>query len=63
MSEAINLGLRLFIDADGFTHPIVQMLDCEGDECEPCDAVAAVAGSGERWFSIDLSHFNAGVYQ
>lgn len=63
MLESINLGQRLFIDSDGFVHPIVAMFDCDGEDCQPREAVSAVAGSEGRWFALDLSDFNAGAFQ
>lgn len=35
----LNLGAGLFIDEDGFAHPVV------------------VAGSCDRWFTIELSEY------
>lgn len=63
MLEAINLAQRLFIDTEGDTWPVVAMFDQNGDDCEPCDAVAAVAGTEGRWYALDLSDFQAGAYQ
>lgn len=57
LTEAVNLNLRTFIDSSGEQYPIVAMFDAEGDECEPDDAVSAVAGVEGRWFVIDLSEF------
>jgi hypothetical protein len=40
---------------DGGTVPITEWLDCDGDECEPCDAVTCVAGSDDfGWIVIVL---------
>lgn len=63
MTEAVNLGQRLYICPDGFTHPVVTMFDSEGDECDCADAVSAVAGTEGRWFVLDLSNFGAGAFQ
>ena len=59
MSEAINLGQMLFLDSDGFTHPIVELFDSNGVSCEREEAVAAVAGTEGRWFAIDLTEFGS----
>lgn len=63
MFEAINLARKSFLDSDGFEHPITHMFDADGNECEPCDAVSAVAGTEGRWYCLDLSEFGAGVFQ
>jgi hypothetical protein len=63
VSEAINLAQRLFMDSDGYTHPVVAMFDVDGEECEPAEAVSAVAGTEGRWFCLDLPTFGAGFYQ
>lgn len=55
--EAINLGQRLFMDGDGFIHPVVCLFDADGEECGPDRAVSAVAGSEGRWYCLDLSEF------
>ena len=57
IGEAINLGQRLFIDQAGDTYPVVSMFDCDGEECEPCDAVTAIAGTEGRWYALDLREF------
>jgi len=62
-NEAVNLAQRLFIDSDGHTHPVITMFNADGEECEPCEAVSAVAGTEGRWFCLDLSEFNAGAFQ
>jgi len=62
-AEMVNLGQRLFVDSEGFTHPIAVMFDSDGEECEPRDAVSAVAGSEGRWFALNLSEFEAGAFQ
>lgn len=41
---AVNRGQALVLLSTGETAPICTWLDCEGDECEPDDAVVAVAG-------------------
>lgn len=56
--SAVNIEQRLFCDSDGFVHPITNWLDADGDECEPEDAVAAVAGTEGRWFAFALSEFD-----
>ena len=61
--EMLNLAQRLFVDEHGDTYPITNLFNFEGDECGPEDAVAAVAGTEGRWFSLVLSEFNAGVHQ
>ena len=63
MSEAVNLAQRLFVDSDGNTHPVVAMFNLDGQECEPADAVSAVAGTEGRWFCLDLQEFQAGAFQ
>lgn len=61
--EAINLGRREFIDNDGQLYPVVTMLDGNGDECGPENAVVAVAGTEGRWLVLDLSEFETGAFQ
>lgn len=64
MPAAINLTERLYVDDDGSLYPITNLFDADGDECEPEDAVSAVAGDGGCWFAINLSEFeNAGALQ
>lgn len=63
MIESVNLGLRLFIDQHGDTWPVVAMFDHDGEECDPPEAVSAVAGTEGQWYAIDLHDFGAGHYQ
>ena len=61
--SAINRKERLFLDPDGFVHPITNWLDSDGNECAAEDAVCAVAGSEGRWFSLVLSEYETGAAQ
>lgn len=63
MTAAVNLTDRLYVDETGAVFPITNLFDCEGDECEPGEAVSAVAGSKGRWFAITLSDFADGGVQ
>lgn len=63
VTEAINLGQRLFVDQHGDTYPIAVMFDHDGNECGPETAVSAVAGTEGRWYCIDLHDFSAGYFQ
>jgi len=55
--EAINVERRLFCDQAGDVFPIISWFDGDGDECDPEEAVAAVAGTEGRWYCLDLSEF------
>jgi hypothetical protein len=56
MSEAINRSASIYLADDGGAYPITNWF-ADGDECEPDFATSCVAGSGDTWFSIDLSQF------
>lgn len=57
VTEAINLGQRLFVDHAGDTYPIVSLFNRDGEDCEPGDAVSAIAGVEGRWHVVDLRQF------
>jgi hypothetical protein len=57
MRAAINRTEHLFMDNDGFVHPITNWFDSDCQECDPDDAVVCVAGSEGRWFTIRLADF------
>ena len=57
MAEAINVAQRLFMADDGALFPITNWFDPDGNECEPEDAVTAVAGEGGCWFALNLGDF------
>lgn len=63
MTEWINLGRGRFLDSDGGEHPVLVLYDSDGAECDPPDAVCAVAGEEGRYFVLDLSEFGAGAFQ
>ena len=60
--EAINLGLMLFVSADGTVLPITNLLNPEGQDCEADEAVAFVAGQGDVWVTDVLEGYQ-GVEQ
>lgn len=55
----VNVSLRLALMEDGQKLPITDAFDDDGDECEPEDAVACVAGPDRdgMWVCIDLRQF------
>lgn len=63
MTEAVNLGLGLYVDPQGDTYPVAVMFDSDGDECDCAAAVSAVAGTEGRWYVLDLANFGAGAFQ
>lgn len=47
----------------GWSIPITNLFDDAGDECEPNDAVVAVAGSDSLgWWSVDLQWADAEAF-
>lgn len=52
---AINKDRRLALTSDGTQLPISKCFDSRGEDCEPDEAVAFVAGAGSRWFAIDAA--------
>jgi hypothetical protein len=57
MTTAINIGRRQYLADDGEIYPIVAWFDGDGDDCEPEDAVSAVAGIEGRWWPLRISDF------
>lgn len=57
ITSAINLARRLYIEGDQ-VFPITHFFDADGDECNPEDAVFAVAGIEGRWYALDLTEFS-----
>lgn len=55
--EAINFERELYRDADGFEHPITHWFGEFGEDCDPEDALTAVAGTEGRWFALDVTAF------
>lgn len=55
--SAVNVSQGLYLDNTGHLYPITNWFDEDGDECDPEAAVAAVAGEGGCWFSLDLGEF------
>lgn len=55
---AINLGLRMVILDDGQVLPMSDFF-CRGEDCEPDDASACVAGPDKHgnWFAVDLTGY------
>lgn len=62
-SAMINIPQRLFVDCDGTAYPITNCFNAEGGDCEPDEAIAAVAGEGGLWFTILLREFERGTVQ
>jgi hypothetical protein len=56
--EMINHDAGIFIDANGFSYPVVMYLDAGGSECSKDEGDYAIAGVEGRWFTLDLSDFN-----
>ena len=56
---AVNIEKRLVLDGTE-TVPITNLIDADGDECGPADAIVAVAGptAEGKWLSIDLREFD-----
>lgn len=59
MIDAINIGRGQYLADDGEIYPIVSWFDVDGDDCDPADAVAAVAGTEGRWWAVDLREFGS----
>jgi hypothetical protein len=55
----INVWQRIAITEDGQELPVTHCFDSDGDECDPEDAVAVVAGPDRdgRWLQIDMTAF------
>lgn len=56
----VNCAARVAILSDGEQLPITNFADSDGDDCEPADAIACVAGPDRdgKWWAIDLRHFD-----
>lgn len=51
----VDLGGMFVLLNNGQTLPITNLFDCDGDECEPAEAVSVVAGAdGLGWWSVPL---------
>ena len=61
----INVALRIAVMEDGQELPITNAFDEDGDDCNPEDAVACVAGPDRdgMWVSIDLKQFEGVALQ
>lgn len=56
--ELLDFDGRVCFLEGGKTVPITNFFDEDGDECEPDDAVACIAGSNEfGWLTINLGEF------
>jgi len=55
--EALNIADGVFLASDGCTYPITNWIDADGEECDRGEAVACVAGAGNRWWSLTLADF------
>lgn len=54
--ECISLTRRVAYLSNNEVWPITSLFDCFGDETdEPEEAVAFVAGRGNRWFALAVS--------
>ena len=57
--HAVNARQRLAVTECGQIFPITDFLDADGAfVTDPDLAVAAVAGAGDKWFSIHLADFD-----
>lgn len=61
----INVTLGIAIMEDGQELPITNSFDDDGDDCEPSEAVACVAGPDRNgmWVTIDLCRFEGVAIQ
>lgn len=51
----VDLKLRYVLLNDGERLPITNLIDDDGEECEPDDAVFVVAGEdGKGWWTVDI---------
>lgn len=59
--EVVNRKCSLAIKENGARLPITNWLNNCGDDCDPDDAVIAVAGpdDGGKWYTIDLREFES----
>lgn len=57
--EAVNRSHAVAILDTGEELAVTNWFDADGDECQPGNAVVAVAGPDKegRWYAIDLSEF------
>ena len=54
----VNRSQRTAVLTDNSVVPVTHWFDTRGQDCDPEDAVACVAGAeGAGWFSIDLVQF------
>lgn len=54
--EYVDLDAGMVRLADGTELPITDWFDCDGDDCEPENAVTIVAGSEAfGWIDVELS--------
>lgn len=54
--EYIDVTRGTIVLADGTELPITDWFDRDGEDCDPADAVAVVAGSDEfGWIDVDVS--------
>lgn len=54
--ETVMIDAGLVLIEGGVTLPITHWFDCDGEECEPDDAVSIVAGTDDYgWLTIDVS--------
>lgn len=60
-TDAINIARRQYLAEDGEIYPVVAWFDIEGTDCEPAEAVSAVAGTEGRWWTLTLSDFSGGL--
>ena len=54
---ALNTEARLYRDEHGLEYPVTHWFDGNGADCDPDEAVTAVAGCEGRWFSLTLKDF------
>ena len=61
----INMREGIAFTEDGQSLPVTHWLDSDGDDCDPDDAVAVVAGPDRDglWLRIDMSAFDDVVMQ
>lgn len=55
--SAVNLGSRLAALESGDIVEITNLFDSDGNDCDPDDAITAVAEFAGRWIVIDLRDF------
>lgn len=59
--EMVSRSERFVVASNGLLYPITHFFDADGDECGPDEAVTAVAGCGNTWFTVLLTQYRPRV--